>query len=114
MSRRVKKHAYVLKALAEGHPTLRKIILEGADKELLECLTECAYNVLKGTVPLTKAQLTKLTRHKQHLREVAKPKTTQKRKKEIFQTGGFLPLLLAPLVVSVLGRLVKGVTRARS
>jgi len=105
MSARVRQHADMLAFLSKAKPSLCKTIIKGADKDLVHCLCECAHNILKGTVPLTKAQKTKLARHKKGLRDIAKKTTSQKRKQEILQTGGFLPALLGPLLAPVIAPL---------
>jgi hypothetical protein len=105
MSSRVQRHADVLKVLAKAKPNVCKAIIKGGDKDLVHCLCECAHNVLKGNVHLTKAQKAKLTRHKQDLRTVAKKQTSQKKKKQILQKGGFLPALLAPLLAPMIAPL---------
>ena len=105
MSARVRRHADTLAFLSKAKPSTCKAIIKGADKDLVNCFCECAHNILKGTVDLTKAQKTKLTRHKQGLRDIAKKSTTRKKKKEILQKGGFLPALLAPLLAPVIAPL---------
>ncbi len=105
MSARVRKHADTLSLLAKAKPSMCKAILKGADKDLVHCLCECAHNVLKGNVRLTSAQKTKLARYKQGLRAIAKKTTSQKKKKNILQKGGFLPALLAPLLAPVIAPL---------
>ena len=105
MSTRIRRRADLLKVLAHAKPVTCKTIMKGADKDLVHCLCECTYNILKGNVPLTKAQKAKLTRYKQDLRAVAKKTTSQKRKREILQKGGFLPALLAPLLAPVIAPL---------
>lgn len=118
MSARVKKQAHLLKALAKAHPHVCHVILKGADKELLKCLSECAYNILQGNVTLTKSQKARLTKYKQKLRKVANKKTSLKEKHKLVQTGGFLPALLAPLLSSVIvplaGEVVKGIAKSVS
>lgn len=106
MSARVRRHADVLKVMAKAKPAMSKAIMKGATPDLIGCLCECAHNVLKGNVPLTKAQKTKLSRYKQDLRAVAKKQTSQKRKCTILQRGGFLPALLAPLLAPAIAPLV--------
>ena len=106
MSSRVKRQAHVLQTLAKAHPHVCQSILRGADKDLLQCLTECALNVLKGNVNLTPSEKTKLTKYKQKLRKVADKKVPLKQKQKIVQTGGFLPALLAPVVKAVVAPLI--------
>ena len=116
MSALVKRQAHTLKVLAKSKPHVCKSILKEADNDLLKCLSECAYNVLRGNVRLTKPQKTKLAKHKQKLRKVADRKTSLKLKRKLVQSGGFLPALLAPLLVSVIaplaGEAVKGIVKA--
>ena len=52
MTSRVKRQAPLLLALAKAHPHVCKAILCGADKDLLQCLSECTLNILKGNVTL--------------------------------------------------------------
>lgn len=101
MPHRLKKHAACLQMLATAKPKMAKAIIENADKALVHCLCECAFNVLKGNVPLTKAQKGKLQRYKQQLRDLVYKKRANKKK--ILQRGGFLPALLAPIAASVIG-----------
>lgn len=116
MSTRVKRQAPILQALAKAHPHVCQAILKGADKDLLQCLSECAYNILKGNVHLTPSQKTKLTKYKQQLRQVSNKRTALKTKQKTLQKGGFLPALLAPLLSSVIvplaGKAVKGIIKA--
>ena len=105
MSARVRRHADVLKVLAKAKPNLCKAIIKGGDMDLVHCLCECAHNVLKGTVTLTKAQKVKLGRYKQDLRSVARKQTSPKRKRQVLQKGGFIPALLAPLLAPIIAPL---------
>ena len=98
MSKRLKKHALLLKVLSKADPRLNAILLKGADKELISCLSDCALNVLNGNVRLTKTHKSKLSRYKKGLRHLAKRNTSGKKRKQILQTGGFLGALLAPIV----------------
>ena len=77
-----------------------KAIIQNADQPLIHCLCECAHNLLKGNVPLTPAQNTRLKRYKTHQRELVQKKKANKKK--ILQTGGFIPAQLAPIAAAVL------------
>lgn len=94
-----------LRLLKESSPKVRKRILKDCNTSLLYCLCECALNVLKGVVPLEKAQKKRLGRFKHKLRKLASKKTRVKIKKRIVQTGGFIGALLTP-VLSFLGTLL--------
>lgn len=98
MSARVKKHLETFKLLSKANPKLARSILLNAKPELVRALCECCHNILKGTVPLTNSQKTHLHKHKQRLRVLANRKTTQKKRRALLQTGGFLPQLLKPII----------------
>ena len=72
------------------------------DKKFVDCVSECAKNVLRGNVPLTTNQRTKLGRNKKNLRSLTIKKTSLKKKRQILQKGGFLAALLT-LVLALLG-----------
>ena len=61
MTSRVKRQAPLLLALAKAHPHVCKAILNGIDKDLLQCLSEFALNILKGNVTLKPSEKAKLT-----------------------------------------------------
>ena len=106
MSASLKKHAHLIKVLAQAKPQMCKAIVRAADKNLIICLCECAQNLLKGNVPLSKAQLKKLKRYRKEVQTLAQKRTSQSKRKEILQKGGFLPALLAPIALTVLGTLL--------
>ena len=99
MSERVKKYLSVLKRIRRlGDRAKREYV---RTKQFVECVSECAKNVIKGNVPLTSRQMKNL-RHKRHdLRALSKRKTSLQAKRKILQKGGFLTALLP--VLSVLG-----------
>ena len=105
MSSRLKKYFAKLKLLKDASAKIRKDILKDCSKGLLCCLCECAKNVLKGNVPLTKVQKNKLKRFKKKLRNLSSKKVRVQDKKKIVQSGGFLSALLTP-VISLLGSLL--------
>ena len=109
MTSRVKRQAPLLLALAKAHPHVCRVILRGADKDLIQCLSECALNILKGNVTLKPAEKARLTKYRQKLRKVADKKVSLKQKHKIVQTGGFAPALLAPLLAPVIAPLAKQV-----
>ncbi len=107
MSRRMKVHAPYLQVLAKGNATQRQGILNGASRELIFCLCECALNVLNGNVPLSSSQKKKLSKHKLRLRQLVKKNTSISKKKRLlkYQKGGWVSALLGP-VLGVLGSLL--------
>ena len=64
VSQRLKKHANELVYLQKARPCIRNHLITKADRSLVDCLCECADNILRGNVPLTKLQKEKLKRNK--------------------------------------------------
>jgi hypothetical protein len=106
MSARLKKHALLLKVLAEAQPHMCKAIIREGDRELITCLCECAKNILNGNVPLKKSHLKRLQRYRKDVRTIVKKRTSKHKKKKILQKGGFLSALLAPIAAEVLTKLI--------
>jgi len=69
-----------------------------------------AKNVLKGNVPLSHAQKDALRRRRKTLHKLTLKTVSQKKKKKLIQSGGFLGALLGP-IVSILGNLFRGGNR---
>jgi hypothetical protein len=105
MSRLLKKYGSYLRLLNKASPKVQKALLnKNCTTEFVNCVCECAKNLLKGNVPLTSTQKQRLVRRKQLLRKIALKRTPLKDKRKIIQTGGFLGALLGP-IVSILGGL---------
>ena len=82
----------LLKKLKKASRSQRKKILEAANNDFILCLCDCAHNILKGNVTLKPKEKTKLSRHKQILRNLASggnPKNITKKRKLLIQKGGF-------------------------
>ena len=95
-----------VRILSLATPRVRKQLVQRGGREIIDCISECCVNILKGNVHLTPKQKSCLTKHKQKLREIAKRKISLKQKKKIIQQGGFpLGAILAP-VASVLASLL--------
>ena len=108
MTSRLKRHVPLILVLAKAHPTIYKAILRSADRNLLQCLTECVLNILKGNVKLKPSYKARLTKYHQNLRKVADNRVSLKEKQKIVQTGGFVPALLTPLLAPLIAPLAEG------
>lgn len=102
MSARVKRNLSMLRWLSKANPKARKVVLRSADRDLVDCLCECALNILNGNVPLTQAQKRRLSKYKLVLRRMASGKRSSlKAKRRLIQTGGFIAGIL-PVVLKAL------------
>ena len=72
VSPRLKKHDNALVYSHKAIPYIHNHIITKADRSLVDCLCECADNILRGNVPFTKLQKGKLKRNKAELRALTK------------------------------------------
>jgi len=107
MSDRTRKYLPILKQIQRLGEKAKKQFIKKCDKEFIDCVSECAKNVIKGNVPLKPTQLRRLRRDRSNVRVLASKKTSLKKKRRILQKGGFLGALL-PHVLGVLGSLLLG------
>ena len=108
MTDRLRRNVDFLRMLAKGNSTKRKRLLACAHKDLIQCISECALNVLKGNVKLSSVDLKRIKRHRKLVRTLAEKKTALKKKRELLiQKGGGLPALLIPILTLVSTLLLK-------
>ena len=107
MSERTRRYLPLLKQINRLGDTAKRQLIKKCDREFLDCVSECAKNVIKGNVPLKPAQLRRLRRERSNVRALALKKTSLKKKRRILQKGGFLDALISP-VLSVLASLILG------
>jgi len=98
MSSLLKTHLPTLRQLKRRTESERKRFLKSCPRNIIDCCCEIARNIIKRNVPLAPRQLKSLRRHGNKLRDLSKLKTPLARKRKILQTGGFLPLLIGPLL----------------
>jgi hypothetical protein len=99
MSKRLKANYHALNVLRLATRKLRKAILWACNNDLLNSISECCLDVLKGNVTLTPCLKRKLKKHELALCQLTDKHVKQANKKRlIVQKGGFLlPLLTAVL-----------------
>lgn len=92
----------LLKMLHKASPKLRRALLSDLPPELVQLLSECALNILKGTITLSKKHKDKLYRHRKSLHTLSKKSTPVAKKKKIIQKGGFLPAVLGGVLPALI------------
>ena len=105
MSQLTRKYLPTLKRIRKMGDRAKREYVRKCDREFVDCVSECAKNVIKGNVPLSSRQMTQLRRKRYDLRALSKKKTSLRAKRKILQKGGFLTALLPP-ILSVLGSLL--------
>lgn len=105
MSKKVMKNLDILKVISKCKDKQRKVLIEHADADLIHALAECCLNIINSNVPLTRTQKKKLKRYRKRLHDISSSKVKINKKKKILkQKGGFLPLVIGP-ILSLLGGL---------
>ena len=104
MSERMKKFLPVLKRMRKFSDKAKRQYVGKCNRQFLDCISECAKNIIKGNVPLTTTQKAKLRRNRNDLRALSVKKTSLRKKRRILQKGGFLGAILPP-VLGVLANL---------
>jgi hypothetical protein len=105
-NKKLRKTFEKVRILSLATPSVRKQLIQKGGREIVNCVSECCHNILKGNVPLNSKQKCRLSKHKGKLRELVKKKVGIRKKQKIIQSGGFpLAAILAP-VASVLGSLL--------
>lgn len=106
----LKKDRPLLEAIIHATPKERKALLKVCDTSRIRTVCECAYNLLRGNVPISKRRKQQLMKYKSTLRRIVKrgegwPK---KRKFLVQQGGGFvIPLLLSTVLQAVLNKVTE-------
>jgi hypothetical protein len=95
------KHIYDLRILHRCKECQRRKFLKNAPHSLINCICEICFNILKGNVPLNTLQKKKLKKHTKLMRYLTLSKNRKligHKRSLILQEGGFLPLILTPLL----------------
>ncbi len=100
-----------LKLLHDSKPAYRKVLLEKASKDVIKLLSNCALNMIKGEMLLTEKEKEALRPHKKKVERLASKRVSIKKKKQILQSGGFLPPFLFPILAAIGGNIAGAVMR---
>lgn len=97
---RLKRNIPCLHVLTKAKKPLRDAIINNAEKDLIVCICDCSHNFLTGNIPFTEQEIKKLSRYQNLVRYLAKKNRggLKEKKQLIVQNGGFLPLLLTPIL----------------
>lgn len=111
---RLRRNFKFLKFLKKAKKAQRCSLLKTAHKDLILCICDCVVNTLRGNVRLTKKDKKSLKRHKSVLRALTERRRgIENKRKILIQKGGFLPLLLAPILTAA-GGLIGNLLRPSS
>lgn len=110
MSECVISQLHKLNELVCAKPGEREKLLKKANTKLIKSIVECIENVLKGNIHLKKENTKKLQKHKSVLRKIYNSDNKLRDKKQLIiqNGGGFLPVLLAPVIAALAERFIRG------
>ena len=100
MSSLVENNIDFLKSLENISSYRRKRLLKSASESNILALKEVAHNLLQGKLKVPEVK--KLKRHKHSIRKLVKKNSSLKSKRKLLiQKGGFLPLMITPLLSAI-------------
>ena len=108
VSPRVRKYARVLRALERADAGTRHAAVHAAKRDLVLALVDVAKMIINRRIPLSAEQLRRIQRHSTDIRALVDARQTVDGRKRVLQKGGFLPVLLAPLLKTLLPSLLGG------
>jgi hypothetical protein len=95
-----------LKVLAKlKTPKKRKAFLELVDDNVIKSICECTRNLLEKNIRINENDIKKLKPYKNHLKFLAENRNAslKMKRKRLIQKGGFLSLLLRPVLTALAG-----------
>jgi hypothetical protein len=101
------RNARALRALATASASAQRAMISNADKDLIQTLVHAARDIINGRITLHPNQLMALRRCEHTLSDFVNAKSLHRRRRAL-QTGGFLGLLLRPLLGAIAGSLFGG------
>lgn len=106
---RLARNLSLLNIISKSSPKDHKAISQSLKADTIKCLCDCCHNILQGRIRVSPSNKRKLLKHRKILRRLAGKSTAINKKKELLikQQGGFLHLLIKP-VLSAIGGLLNG------
>jgi len=102
MSRHLQPYIPILKKITRMREAKRRAYLKDCDRDIIDCFSECAKNVLNNNVALKKGQFDRLKKKKADVRKLAHPRTMLRQKRRILrQKGGFVTSLFVPAITAL-------------
>ena len=103
---KVRQHFEFLSYLSSIPPRRQKLLIKGADRPLLESLSEICINLLADRLELSKAQIDKLRPYKRQIYQLSQRRHSVAQKKRIVQKGGMLTALLSAVVPALISSII--------
>jgi len=75
MSQRIQRYLPILKKITRMGDRAQRRLIQKCDRDLIDCFSECAKNVLNGNVDPNSRQFARLKREKKDVRALARKRT---------------------------------------
>ena len=98
MNKRIVKNAAALRALSRANKAVRNSMLSHASMDLVMTLVQLATDIIKGNIALSSVQLRQLRPYERLLKRFIASRTSLRERRAILQKGGFIGILLKPLL----------------
>ena len=112
MSKNIKKNLPMLIVLHCSSKAQKNELLKHLEPDSIKVICECTINIINRNIKVSDQEKRKINRNRDKVRELVNPETPQKKRKEILvqEGGAFLAPLLAPVLGSLVGPLLKDIT----
>ncbi len=97
----IDKQKDMLVALSHCKLKIRKAILNNADKQLVDAICQCIFNMLSGNIELSPTQKTALLKYRHTMRKLVEKSSLKNKKKILVQNGGFLQFLIPAIITGI-------------
>ena len=108
-----KKNQDTLKVLSRCKVNIRRAILLNADKDLIEVICHCIFNLLNGNINLSESDKNRLSLYKLTLRKLVEKSSVGEKKKILIQNGGFLQFLI-PAAITGISSIISSLISSRN
>ena len=99
---KLRANAELLSYLRTISPRRQKLLIKGADREILEAFSEICLNLVKQNISLTSRQIERLLPYEEDIYQLSLKRHSLAKKKQIIQKGGFLGALLGTLLPTLI------------
>jgi hypothetical protein len=96
--KRLHRNITLLDVLSKATKAQRDALINTATNDQLQCICDCATNILNENIPISDNQYKKLRRFQNQIRYISNSDDNIANKKLVIQKGGFLPVLLTPIL----------------
>lgn len=104
----IKKQKELLIYLGKCKAKIRKAILANADRDLIDAICQCVFNLLSGNIDLNDKEKDNLVKYKKALRAIVTRSSIKDKKKILVQQGGFLEFLI-PAAISGISSIISSI-----